>query len=118
MRGFEWENMEVRDELHSILIVKSRYGICNHILEAWDMQDTHITFMLHEVVDGNDEEAVVWIGGFEGVPNIHGVSVVGVDDGARVMWDTSVDNGTSNCKGLVIEDWRGLVSGGNGTLES
>jgi len=110
--GSNWENVKVQDKLHSILIVKSRYGIHNNIFEPQDMQHTCVNPMLHEIVNCNDKEAVVWVRGLEGVPNIHSVSVVSVNNGACAMWDMWLDDGISDCKGLIIEDWQQLFSWG------
>jgi hypothetical protein len=63
MRGFKWENPEVWDELGSILIVKSRYGVSNNIFEPWDMQHTHVDLMLQNIVNHDDQELVVRVAG-------------------------------------------------------
>jgi hypothetical protein len=82
------------------------------------MQHTCVNPMLHEIVDCDDKELVVWVGGLERVPNIYSVSIVHVNDSVCMLWDIWMDDGTSDGKSHVIEDWWQLLGWGNGTLES
>jgi hypothetical protein len=78
-RGFKEADMYAGNALQGECIVKTGQGIGNNVIDARNMKNPSVGVMFNKGIDGADECCIIRGGGFEGVPYINSILVVGVN---------------------------------------